>query len=347
MMQNKLLSIVMPTYNRKNVLEYTLTFFYDQVKENLDYVEFIICSNASTDDTETFLDNLHLKYNFIDIVKYKDHVDIGDSIKRSASNATGKYLLLWSDDDIPSPFLLYYILKIMKEFPTVGCFGFNRIEGLSRGITPIYDMFLTRKTYEGEIINYENVNEYIEEYYCDMSFMSQNVILLDCWKKGLNHNSEGYYGFEWMVPLLFGLNGQKCLYCNYPLCIERHPDVANHSYMNKWQLYSWVGIPRLLIDLEKANLINDWRKCFSNFRYYIDNFVFINDLFTVCIPNLNLYIPYKDEIISYQSDQKRIFFVRWTLTNNKLKRKIAKTCFILLKISDLNKRLFNRLRRLK
>ena len=89
MMQNKLLSIVMPTYNRKNVLEYTLTFFYDQVKENLDYVEFIICSNASTDDTETFLDNLHLKYNFIDIVKYKDHVDIGDSIKRSASNATG------------------------------------------------------------------------------------------------------------------------------------------------------------------------------------------------------------------------------------------------------------------
>ena len=48
-MNLKLLSILIPTYNRAEVLKFTLSFFESQIIRNSDVVELIVCDNNSDD----------------------------------------------------------------------------------------------------------------------------------------------------------------------------------------------------------------------------------------------------------------------------------------------------------
>ena len=47
-MYDKLISIVLPTFNRKEYLKLTLDCFLDQVNRNANDISFCVCNNAST-----------------------------------------------------------------------------------------------------------------------------------------------------------------------------------------------------------------------------------------------------------------------------------------------------------
>ena len=51
-MSNTLLSIAIPTVNRKLFLELTLNEFLPQIRRNFREVELVISNNASEDDTD-------------------------------------------------------------------------------------------------------------------------------------------------------------------------------------------------------------------------------------------------------------------------------------------------------
>ena len=51
----KIISVVIPTLNRKNYLAETLEHFIPQFERNQNVVELIICNNASDDDTDSFM----------------------------------------------------------------------------------------------------------------------------------------------------------------------------------------------------------------------------------------------------------------------------------------------------
>ena len=330
MANQKLLSIVIPTYNRCNILPFTVSLFLEQLIRNIEKVEVIICNNASTDDTENVLSSLLIQYEFIRIVNYNDHVEVGESIRRSAANATGHYLLLWSDDDIPSPTLIDTVLIELQKYPDIGCLSFNRIEGYSKAINPIYNLFLTRDVYNSLENIYEKSSEFVEEFFCDMSFMSQNVIKMDCWNQGVKKTSDGYYGFEFMGPLLFGLKNERCLYIDYPLCIERHPESSGNSYGNKWLKYIYIGIPRLLKDLETEGIINDWRRCYCKFHYANNTYVFIKNLYNVIVPEMSDYIDYKDDLVDCQQDKYCVYFAKKALSNDSFSRFSSKGIFYIM-----------------
>lgn len=60
-MYDKLISIVLPTFNRKEYLKLTLDCFLDQVNRNANDISFCVCNNASTDGTDSFLEKYTLK----------------------------------------------------------------------------------------------------------------------------------------------------------------------------------------------------------------------------------------------------------------------------------------------
>lgn len=60
-MYDKLISIVLPTFNRKEYLKLTLDCFLDQVNRNANDISFCVCNNASTDGTDSFLEKYNLK----------------------------------------------------------------------------------------------------------------------------------------------------------------------------------------------------------------------------------------------------------------------------------------------
>lgn len=324
----KQLSVIIPTYNRAYVLKYTISLLLDQITKHQDDVELIVCDNASNDDTNHIMQELCVSNPFIRFLHYNDHVEVGDSIKRSALNANGHYLLLWSDDDIPSPYLIDTILLYLRNYSGLGCLCFNRIEGYSQDVLPVKKLYLTRKEFNSFEELYDDSASFIEKYFCDMSFMSQNVINTDCWHIGAQYDSNGYYGFEFMIPLLAGLKNKQCLYLDYPLCIERHPNISNHSYASKWPLYIYVGIPRILLFLEKIGIINDWKNCYSNYHYTHSTFVYIQQVYHSFAKKLLEYQSYKEEIVSYQTDPIRIHFTKIALSHNCLIRALSKIEFL-------------------
>lgn len=68
-MGRKILSIVLPTYNRAKFLPRTLSAFQEQMERNRDKVSFLVCDNASTDGSEEILKTIN-KNGHILSIKY-------------------------------------------------------------------------------------------------------------------------------------------------------------------------------------------------------------------------------------------------------------------------------------
>lgn len=73
-------SVIIPTYNRKNLLEYTLKSFEQQTMDKKDF-EIIICDDGSTDDTfklvKSYEDKFNIKYF------YHSHNDFRAALTRN------------------------------------------------------------------------------------------------------------------------------------------------------------------------------------------------------------------------------------------------------------------------
>lgn len=104
-------SIIIPTFNRKEFLEESL---YSAIKQDYPNIEIIVCDNCSTDGT----DDIMKKYNGSPKVKYiKNNENLGGlrNMKNALYNyACGDYCLILNDDD----YLIdtNYISKAIKLF---------------------------------------------------------------------------------------------------------------------------------------------------------------------------------------------------------------------------------------
>lgn len=115
-MNNPLLSICIPTYNRSKYLAQTLDSFVDS-KGFDDRVEIIISDNCSTDDTEKVCKKYTVKYNNFKYYRQLKPTDIADkNFSDALSLGTGAYLKL-SNDTLPFKFdtLEFMIDKIMQN----------------------------------------------------------------------------------------------------------------------------------------------------------------------------------------------------------------------------------------
>ena len=129
MEQGKVLSIVIPTLNRYEYLKRTLDCIIPQVQRNIDKVELVICCNSSKDETDEYVKSLLIQYPFIRYKYFDEYVEVGQSFIRSLNEATGEYVVLWGDDDIPFPFFVDYVLSIIERKSDIGVIHLNRLSG--------------------------------------------------------------------------------------------------------------------------------------------------------------------------------------------------------------------------
>jgi len=113
-----IISIAIPTYNRSRRLKDSLTRLSAHPEIFEDWVEIVISDNASTDDTPQV------------VIEFSNHTGKAICYKRNASNvgidgnihavsrlATGKFLLLMSDDDHLLSGALSYLRKLAASTP--------------------------------------------------------------------------------------------------------------------------------------------------------------------------------------------------------------------------------------
>lgn len=294
-MEEKLLSIVLPTYNRGYMMEYTLGIITEQVERNAEQVEFIVCDNASTDDTKTVVSDFAKNHNCVRFIHYDEFVEIGKSITRSIGNAIGKYILLWGDDDIPDPYLVDIILFYIQKYNGLGVIHFNGIFGTDQDDFALKDLAVMNSNFYRTAI-VEDSQVFAERHYYDIGRLSSDVFLRSVWEDGIKYDTSSHYGYEFVVPILVGAKGKECLYINYPLWLHRQP--LDRSWQSKAPKFMYIGMPNILKDLEKEGIIKDWKHLWSvHLKQYTKHFYFV-------IPQVLLdkksYYPLLKDLKAYQ-----------------------------------------------
>lgn len=101
-MTDKILTICIPTYNRKIYLEKQLGFFQRQIDNNkkiLERVHFIVSDNASTDDTLFMLNSWSQDSLFFDYYINEVNLGLAGNLKASLNRSITEYFWFVSDDD--------------------------------------------------------------------------------------------------------------------------------------------------------------------------------------------------------------------------------------------------------
>ncbi len=114
-MSNPLVSICTPTYHRPHLLERAIRSVLAQTYQNF---EIVITDNSTNDESA----KLVLQLNHPKIRYYRNGENIGtlNNIKKAASLAQGKYIVVLMDDDLLKPTALELMVAAFEAHPTVG-----------------------------------------------------------------------------------------------------------------------------------------------------------------------------------------------------------------------------------
>jgi len=112
--KQKLLSISIPTYNRAGYLDLCLSQICKQLHGNESDVELLVSNNNSTDDTESIVQKYILQGFAINYVKNDENIGSEKNVVQCYKRATGKYVLIFCDDDVFLDDSIMKILNVLK-----------------------------------------------------------------------------------------------------------------------------------------------------------------------------------------------------------------------------------------
>lgn len=117
-MQNAqpLLTVAVPTYNGSKTIRNMLDILLPQVDER---VEVLVSDNCSTDETPQIIAEYREKYPFIRYVRNEKNLGADGNFLQCAMLASGKFVMLISDDDIIIENALLNILTFLESNPDI------------------------------------------------------------------------------------------------------------------------------------------------------------------------------------------------------------------------------------
>ena len=134
-MAKPVFSIVIPTYNRQDLVPYAIQ---SVLWQTFDDYEIIICDNFSTDSTSATVGKF--KDHRIKYIRTPQHFVIADNFEFSRKHASGKMVIMMSDDDAFVPTALETIYKEYRRhdaefiFSKIAEYRDNGFPGLERNI---------------------------------------------------------------------------------------------------------------------------------------------------------------------------------------------------------------------
>lgn len=242
----KLLSLVVPTLNRRDLLETTLNTLVKDIKGFESDVEFVVVNNASDDDSLQFL-NEWSKGKQVRIASFDSRVNIDESFKRCVDITTGRFINIFGDDDLPIPGFVARTIDHIRNSPNIDVFYFNRLIG---------DMNLENI---GELahpffgVDYKEfpTAEFISKFTHWPCFITSLVFSRTAWAAGEAYYNDVYLGFKFLARVYAGSAGKQCAYVGMPALIQRR---GKQAWKKDWPRYWLVNMPKLLNDLDHAGI---------------------------------------------------------------------------------------------
>ncbi|MBB6112437.1 Glycosyl transferase family 2 [Mucilaginibacter lappiensis] len=124
-MNNFLLTIAIPTYNREVYLRRLLESLFNQQSDFKDQVEIIISDNASTDNTQAVIEDFMNRELKINLITNPENIGSDRNIAQCYAKAKGKYVVAFGDDDVLYPNSVAIILDIINKVKDFGVLYLN------------------------------------------------------------------------------------------------------------------------------------------------------------------------------------------------------------------------------
>lgn len=243
-MNNILLSICIPTYNRAEILKVSLLKLLEETNkiDDKSKIEILVSDNCSTDNTQTIVNNfiekgLHITYS-------KNPVNVGSNgnFLKCFGRASGKYIWLLGDDDPLADKSIKRILDIIEE----GDYGLIHINNIV--------------TNEHNNIIYDDNELFLEYVSFWITFMSANIFRSEVVK---SIEAPEQYLNTWLVQVPFfissALSKEKNIVVNDKILNDSLAGETNGGY-NIFEVFvkNYLGIFHDFLD----------NKQISKFLYY-------------------------------------------------------------------------------
>lgn len=114
-----LLSLCITTYNRAQWLKHSLDNILPQLRGIEHLVEFVICDNASVDETEAVVNQYARRNSCLKYYRNAQNVGMLGNLGVTARHASGKFVWIIGDDDILLEGTLNHILRAIIAFPDI------------------------------------------------------------------------------------------------------------------------------------------------------------------------------------------------------------------------------------
>lgn len=173
MKNEKVLSIVIPTYNIEKYIKKCLNSFIND--ELLPLIEIIIVNDGSTDNSSNLAKEFSKKYPLSFIVIDKENGGHGSTINTALGEATGKFFMVVDGDDWVDSKALLKVIKKIQEDTSIDAAFFNYImdielnnEQKKRDLDKIFD--------EGKIeLDKANINLYRQPSIHNIIYKTDNL----------------------------------------------------------------------------------------------------------------------------------------------------------------------------
>lgn len=188
-MENKLLSILIPTFNRASVLEKTI----EQLICLSEIYPFtiIICDNASTDSTQEIIAKYTLKYDNIISFCQKRNVGYDRNVAKCYSLVTTKYMWLLGDSSIINAEKFPYIIEQLKtnDYDAIIFNGHDTVKNIPSCIyTDISKLLsdlgwhmtlLSTSILKKDFIENINIQRFYDTYFIHLGVFFEHIVTIE------------------------------------------------------------------------------------------------------------------------------------------------------------------------
>lgn len=157
-MENKLLTIYIPIYNRSNFLRRMLQSFLLEKELFIDSINLVISDNCSSENLEVICKEFERKGLVLKYHRNHKNIGGGGNIRQGYSDVETNYIWVLGSDDIPLTGALSSILSVLKT-NELGILHLAHYSNNSKHLTL-----------------YENTNDFIKDIHIYSTFISDNIV---------------------------------------------------------------------------------------------------------------------------------------------------------------------------
>ena len=260
----KILTIVIPTWNRDIFLEKNISYLSDMIKnKNIESIDILIIDNASTDNTSRIARDYEEKNNFIKYIRNDENIGSINNFIKGINLVNTKYVHLLGDDDrIDHKYFDYFPkLLIDKDFSVIhlNSYGFD--------VDPDFEKPLSLTS---KIIQYKNYDDFIIKCNQDLTFISAFVLNAELSKKTNKFDFYSEVNFSQIV-MASALEGNNFCILDYLIAAKRN-NASTEIFQNLF-LRDFVNIINSLeSNFLSANSIKKFKKKY--FLGYLPYYIF-------------------------------------------------------------------------